>query len=987
MSRLGAHRALATCLFALTLAACASAPPPRPAPATEKPGLLGGIHQLSFEGLRAGEGYFSRDATRLVFQSEREPGNPFYQIYTLDLRSGRARRISPGVGKATCGWIHPGGRRALFASTHLDPNAEAEQVAELESRAQGKQKRYAWDYDEHYDLFSVPLDSPGSPTPQALTTALGYDAEASWSPNGRTILFASNRHAYAPGSGVDREKLARDPAYFIELYRMDASGRNVRRLTQHPGYDGGPFFSPDGERVVWRRFSEDGTTAEIYTMRADGSDVRRVTKLGALSWAPFYHPSGEYLIFTTNLHGHGNFELYLVDARGEHPPVRVTRSDGFDGLPAFSPDGEELVWTSNRTVDGRSQLFRASWNDARARLRLGLPDKSGPQAAPLLPLPPRTEPGIREEDLRAHVQALASDVTEGRLTGTAGERIATSYVARAFRVIGVDPAGDSGTYFQTFGFTAGVSLGAGNKMEILNADAAEATGFVVDRDWRPFAFSREGEVASTPVVYAGYGIVAPAGEEQRAIDHYAGLDVRGRWVLVFRYVPNSLSPESRQHLHRYSSLRYKAMLARDRGAAGLLVMSGPNSGVRNQVAPLRFDVSLAGSSIAALSLSDAVARALLAGSGTNLATLHDSADSASAAPGSLIPGVEVSAQIDLEHQRGSGRNVIARLQMGPEPSRDFVVMGAHVDHLGRGEGSSSLARDNEKGAIHPGADDNASGVAALLEVAEELASGVADGELSGQRDIIFAAWSGEEIGLLGSSWWADHAADPHTPGSTLADRVAAYLNFDMVGRMKGPVALYGTGSSNAWSGEIEQANVRIALPIRPHPDGLLPTDANVFINRGVPILAAFTGAHSDYHTPRDTPEKLDYTGLRKIADLMGEIAISLADRPEAPDFVAPAPQAAQRGPSGIRVYLGTLPDYARSDVAGLALSGVTGGGPAEIAGLRAGDVVVEVAGKKIENIYDYTYALDALKVGKAVRIVVVRGDDRIALEIIPASRD
>ena len=173
MFRLGTHRALTTCLFALTLAACASAPPPPPVPAMEKPQLLGGIHQLSFEGRRSGEGYYSRDATRLVFQSEREPGNPFYQIYTLDLRSGRARRISPGVGKATCGWIHPGGRRALFASTHLDPDAQAEQVAELESRAQGKQKRYAWDYDEHYDLFSVPLDSPGSPTPQALTTALG----------------------------------------------------------------------------------------------------------------------------------------------------------------------------------------------------------------------------------------------------------------------------------------------------------------------------------------------------------------------------------------------------------------------------------------------------------------------------------------------------------------------------------------------------------------------------------------------------------------------------------------------------------------------------------------------------------------------------------------------------------------------------------------------------------------------------------------------
>ncbi len=1010
MPRLSAFRASTACLLTATLLACASGPAPPAREASPKPSLLGDVHQLSFQGRRAGEGYFSRDASRLIFQSEREAGNPFYQIYTLDLRSGQATRISPGVGKATCGWIHPGGRRALFASTHLDPEAPAKQDSEWALRESGKNRRYAWDYDPNYDLFSVPLDAPGPSVPQALTRTFGYDAEASWSPNGREILFASNRHAYAEGAQLDPAQLERDPAYFIDLYRMDSSGRNIRRLTDHPGYDGGPFFSPDGERIVWRRFSPDGATAEIYSMRGDGSDVRQLTNLGVMSWAPFYHPSGEYLIFTTNLHGHANFELYMVDTRGEHAPVRVTDAPGFDGLPVFAPDGEELVWTSNRTVSGQSQLFRATWNDAHARALLELPDKTGPQATPLLPLPLHTDAEIREEDLRAHVEALSSDITEGRLTGTAGERIATSYVARAFRAIGLEPAGDGGTYFQTFGFTAGVSLGEGNRLEIRHGEAQNAQGvapgapsppqsqaqaqaqsqaqaFKVDVDWRPFAFSREGTIASASVVYAGYGIVAPAGQNQRAIDHYAGLDVQDRWVVVFRYVPRNLSPESRQHLHRYSSLRYKAMLARDRGARGLLVVSGPNSRIRNEVAPLRFDVSLAGSSIAAVSISDAVAGDLMRGSGKTLAELHDQADSASAAVGFPLEGTLVSAQIELEQQRRSGRNVIGRLQMGPEPSMDFIVVGAHVDHLGRGEGASSLALEGERGAIHPGADDNASGVAALLEMAEKLATGVADGELSGQRDLVFAAWSGEELGLLGSSAWVKDAADPHAEDGGLAQQVAAYLNFDMVGRMSEAVSLFGVGSSNAWPGEIERANIRIAVPILPQRESLLPTDATSFFNRGVPILAAFTGAHSDYHTPRDTPDKLDYASLRKIAELMSEIGLSVSALAVRPDFVPAAPGESNFGPSAIRVYLGTVPDYARGDVVGLALSGVARGGPAERGGLRAGDIIVEVAGRKIENIYDYTYALDALEIGDPVRIIALRGDRRLSLEITPISRD
>jgi hypothetical protein len=552
--------------------------------------------------------------------------------------------------------------------------------------------------------------------------------------------------------------------------------------------------------------------------------------------------------------------------------------------------------------------------------------------------------------------------------------------------VGLEPAGDGGTYFQTFGFTAGISLGPGNRLAISRGGARRILDSGVDVEWRPFAFSKEGEVPGSQIVWAGYGIVAPAGQGQKPIDNYSGLDVKDRWVLVLRHVPSNLSAESRQHLHRYSSLRYKAMLARDRGARGLLVVSGPNSQVRDELVPLGFDVSLAGTSIAAISIDDALAGDLLEGSQRSLQSLHDAADSASSLEGFRLTGVEVSAEIVLERQRRSGRNVIGRLQVGPQPSEEIILLGAHVDHLGRGKNAASLARNSQDASIHPGADDNASGVASLIEVAEATASGIASGEFTGRRDLVFAAWSGEELGLLGSSHWAG-PVDPHGTQSAVADRVAAYLNFDMVGRMGDFLSLYGVGSSPVWPGEIERANIQRALPILPQQESQLPTDATVFFNRGVPVLAAFTGAHSDYHTPDDTPEKLDYASMEKIAELVGAVAISLSESPERPRFIPPEPGSSAPGPSGIRVYLGTLPDYAKSDVMGLALAGVTPGGPAEKGGLQAGDIVVEVAGTPIENIYDYTYALDALKVEEPIRVVVLRGAERLVLKVVPLSRD
>ena len=334
--------------------------------AAQEARLITNPRQLIYEGKRSGEGYFSKDGKTLIFQSEREEGNPFYQIYLLDLETGDVRRISSGVGKTTCGFLRPDGTEVIFASTHLDPKAMEKQRIELEFRASGKQRRYSWDYDESMDIFATELD--GGPT-RRLTDAPGYDAEGSFSPDGKQIVFTSLRDAFPPEklSPEDRKRFETDPAHFGEIYLMNADGSDQRRLTQAPGYDGGPFFSPDGQRIIWRRFGPSGMNADIYTMKTDGSDVRRVTDFQSISWAPFFHPSGEYVIFTSNKLGFSNFELFIVDAEGRREPIRVTFTDGFDGLPVFAPDGRKLSWACGRTEDGRPQIFIADWNHEAAQ--------------------------------------------------------------------------------------------------------------------------------------------------------------------------------------------------------------------------------------------------------------------------------------------------------------------------------------------------------------------------------------------------------------------------------------------------------------------------------------------------------------------------------------------------------------------------------------------------------------------------------------------
>jgi Tol biopolymer transport system component len=933
--------------------------------------FLSNVRQLVFEGKRSGEGYFSPDGKALIFQSEREAQNPFYQIYILNFETGDIHRVSPGHGKTTCGFFRPGTDEVLFASSHLDPQAVTKQRAELEFRASGKQRRYSWDYDERMDIFSARRDGSGL---RRLTSALGYDAEGAYSPDGRKIVFSSIRDAYPPTSltEAERKRLEADPAYFAEIYVMNADGSDQKRLTRSPGYDGGPFFSPDGQRIIWRRFDESGVVADIYTMKLDGTDERRMTTFESMSWAPYYHPSGKYVIFTSNKLGFSNFELHIVDAEGRNSPVRVTFTDGFDGLPVFSPDGNRLCWTSGRTADGKSQLFIADWNHAAALTATqprvaGQPSTTKTGATDALPAPGKFSPEIREADLRGQIEFLASDALEGRMTGSRGARQAADFIAGELKQAGLNPLGQD--WFQTFEFTAGVKvLTNRNQLEIKSG--ARTQTFAVEKNFRPLSFTDTGS-ATGSVVFAGYGLVVPGKD---GYDSYAGLDVSNKIVLALRYVPEAVEPKRRQELNRYAGLRYKAMNARERGAKAILFVTGPNSPNAGELIGLNFDSSLSGSGILAMSVSSNVTDALLGPSGKTLQQLQTDLDSENphAQGGFQISNLTVAASTAVEQVRQADRNVLGSI---PGRSGKYIVVGGHYDHLGYGE-AGAMGHAGEEHVIHNGADDNASGVAAILE----LAAAFSAERNRLEHGLLFAFWSGEEIGLIGSSSFAER---PPVPISN----IVAYINFDMVGRLReNKLNVQGLGSSGDWKRLLEKLNVAAGFNLVLQDDPYLPTDVTSFYPRGIPVLSFFTGSHEDYHRPTDDAPKIDYTGLQRITFFSQRLLAELARTNGQPAYVKVARSDAPSGSrENLRAYLGTIPDYA-TEVAGVKLSGVRGGSPAEKAGLKGGDVIVEFAGQKIKNIYDYTYALDAVKIGQPVEVVVQREGMPVRLKVTPEAR-
>ena len=660
--------------------------------------------QLTHVGRRAGEGYFSPDGKRMILQSERHPQNPFFQIYVVNLETGASHRVSTGEGRTTCAFFRPGTDEVLFASSHRDPHVRETQAKEYRERQNPTGPRKRWEYDKYFDIYVA--DSHGENL-RRITATLGYDAEASFSPDGKRIAFSSNRFAY-PIKFLKPEARAafdRDPSFFCELMIMDADGENDSQITSWDGNDGGPFFTPDGERIIWRHFNETGTRADIYTIKTDGTDRRRLTKFMCMSWAPYMHPSGEYAIFTANKLGMHNFELYLVDALGEKEPTRVTYTDGFDGLPVFAPDGKTLSWTTSRSSSesGIAQIFIADWDHAAALAAVAaapsrgtpqpdtaftpLPNSGWPWAGPPKDRASSPNPKITRDDLYGHVNYLAADELEGRMTGTKGAALAGEYIAARFAEAGLQPFGDDGTWFQKFSFPASVAIAPEkNSLSYLTAPSATAPMTLkLDEGFRPLSFAAN-QTAEGGLVFAGYGLVVPEDKSKPKYDSYEGLDVKGKIVMVLDDVPGKLPTEERVRLSLYSSPRYKAMQAKQRGAKGFLLVAGPNTPGGGKLAPVSRNSGDAG--IAAASLTIPAADALLAPTGQTLATRQTLLDDGKPPVEAKANTAQIAVRLvtALDRKQGECRNVVGLLPpVGNSPFGDaYVVVGAHYDHIGHG---------------------------------------------------------------------------------------------------------------------------------------------------------------------------------------------------------------------------------------------------------------------------------------------------------------
>jgi aminopeptidase YwaD len=648
--------------------------------------------------------------------------------------------------------------------------------------------------------------------------------------------------------------------------------------------------------------------------------------------------------------------------------------------------------------------------------------------------------------LRAHVEHLASDKLEGRRTGTRGAELAAEYVAKEFARLHLEPGGgaasvrrdkvESREYMQQFPYVAGVELGKGNNLDftIIRTESAPSPAPVavdlrVGEDWLPLGFSANASLKNVPVVFVGYGISAA----EQNYDDYKGLDVRGKVAFALPGTPDGDNPHGR--FTRAGEIRFKAAAARAAGAAALVVVAAADNFKEEKLARLEYDnaggdaglpvvvVSRRAAGLrffGASGLSDPLAEVTRAEE-----ALRRAGSAAALSQEKFVRRLHASDLIlstDVVRRNAPAANVVGILRKaGAKLDDEAIVIGAHYDHLGHGGRSSLAAREGE---IHHGADDNASGTAALIELARLL---------SAERDklrrtVVFVAFGGEEEGLLGSS---HYVAQPPVP----LERTVAMINMDMVGRLKDDTLMIGgVGTAAEWRGWIEGTNrtfdvkvdpmgtagrdaraaagatvpasgtraetpvvvtgsngrvVATAVPgqrftLRLNEDGFGPSDHSSFYARRLPVLFFFTGTHEDYHKPSDTAERINYEGLARVADFVRAVVFELQASAARPTFTTAKTEANARS-TGFRVSLGTVPSYAES-TDGLKLDAVREGSPAEAAGLKAGDRIVRLAGRDVRNVYDYTQALSEMKAGQQYEVEVVRDGARLSLKVTPAAR-
>jgi hypothetical protein len=575
-----------------------------------------------------------------------------------------------------------------------------------------------------------------------------------------------------------------------------------------------------------------------------------------------------------------------------------------------------------------------------------------------------------------HVKFLASDDLEGRGNGSRGLETAAEYIAAKFREAGLEPAGDGGTFFQRFDMTTGMSVDPGNSVTLQSGRTS--VKFDVGRDYEIVSTSGSPSPApeTLPVVFAGYGISAPA----LRYDDYTGIDATGKAVLIFTHEPQEHDQRSAfegQTNTAHSTMMRKVEVARRNGARAILVVDDTN----HRPSPERFrrwlrEPQAEDFGIPVFLLSrDLVQRAL--GTRLNLETTSDEIDRDFAPKSRVLTDLTVSALDRTTRVRRPVRNVIGTLK-GSDPSlqAEVVLIGAHYDHLGR-SGRFSMSQ-NTTGQVHHGADDNASGTAAVIE----MAKAAVEARKEFRRSLVFMTFAGEEHGLLGSSYYVNHP--------TLAlENTIAMINLDMVGRTGGRVMVDGLANSPSVESDLTAAESASSLKLRAlrGGPGAGASDDATFLLRKIPSINFFSGFHSDYHRPSDTWDKIDAAGGAGVGDLALALARQLANRALRPPFVETVQQ--EQDPhssgnvgavSGYGPYFGSVPDFA-NEGQGVKFAEVRTGSPAAKAGLRGGDVMIAFGGLPIKTLYDFTFALREKKPGDRVDVVVLRDGKEVKASV------
>ena len=561
------------------------------------------------------------------------------------------------------------------------------------------------------------------------------------------------------------------------------------------------------------------------------------------------------------------------------------------------------------------------------------------------------------------VKTLTAPEMEGRGDGAKGLTRAAHVIERRYKSLGLQPAGKNG-FFQPFDVITGRRLRSGNRLQ----EAPQPEGASVEHgnyklleEFIPLSFSASGSV-DAPLVFAGYGITAP----ESSYDDYQGLDAKGKIVLALRGEPHSLSARSTEGGHTpHEWIISKAINAKNHGAAAIIVVNGKLPNGEEDVLPRFGDAEgPEDAGILCLQVKNSVADLWLQKQGKTLSEIQTAASGAlqsSSSPASTSTRLILSLTVDIERIHATVKNILAYL---PGKTDEYVILGAHYDHLGRGQ-SHSMA-PSQIGQIHPGADDNASGTAGVLELARLFAP--LKGQL--QRGILFANFAGEELGLLGSAEWVKNPTLP-------LDKAVAMLNMDMIGRIKDDkVYIGGLGTGTTFQPILDQAESNSTFKYENSPGGYSSSDHTSFATKRIPVLFFFSGLHSDYHKPSDTWDKINAPGAAHLLDLVSNIALRIDTAQDRPTYVAvenPNPHMGtpSGGGGGYGPYFGSIPDFGQIEN-GVRFSDVKPSSPAAKAGFQAGDVLIQFGGKPIKNLYDFTDALRRSKVGDIVQVTVLR---------------